>query len=124
VCWLEPSELYETYPQLAEVHQEMRSLYLSFVPLFDRHCLQSVRKQLHDCNEKTEKITVEAINGDAVDFDIWTGKDPPFGITKYIMYELSLLNTHLSDLTKVVSPEYVTSRFNISLLSLGNQVPV
>jgi hypothetical protein len=68
--WIEPSEIYETSPQLIKVHQGMRSLYISGKPIFNRDCLQTVSRQLHDFDEKTDKIHVVGVNSEVVDFNI------------------------------------------------------
>jgi hypothetical protein len=72
-CRFEPGETYETSPELAKIHEDIRSFYFSGVQLFTKDSLRAVGRQLRERNEKTDKIYVKAINGDLVDFPVRSG---------------------------------------------------
>jgi hypothetical protein len=62
-----------TIQRQSEISDEIRSLYLSGVPLFTKEQLHAVRQQIKALEGKRGKVLVTAINGDVAEFVIKTG---------------------------------------------------
>lgn len=57
-----------TIERQSEIHDEIRSLYLSGVPLFTKEQIYAVRQQIKELGGKCGKVLVTSLNGNVAEF--------------------------------------------------------
>lgn len=62
-----------TIQRQSELNDEIRSLYLSGVPLFTKEQIYAVRQQLKELEGKCGKLLVTGLNGNVTEFVVKTG---------------------------------------------------
>lgn len=67
-------DTYETSPGLADVHAQMRSLYLSGTPLFTKDSIGHLHQQLKTLAGKPGKVSIKGLDGNLVDFFVEPGR--------------------------------------------------
>ena len=77
-----------TMQRQSEINNEIRSLYLSGVPLFTKEQIQAVKQQLKALEGRHGKVLVTGLNGDVAEFVIIkTGDALPLNpLVERIMY--------------------------------------
>ena len=76
-----------TIQRQSEINDEIRSLYLSGVPLFTKEQIYAIRRQFKELEGKGGKVLVTSLNGSVTEFVVRTGDVLPLGTDiECIMY--------------------------------------
>jgi hypothetical protein len=62
-----------TIQRQSEINDEIRSLYLSGVPLFTKEQIYAIRRQFKELEGKQGKVLVTSLNGRVTEFVVKTG---------------------------------------------------